>query len=57
MGRGGPRNQETLVMEFVGFKQACIVTTVFGSNPTPTRVNGKAPTDSGIRPFMLLAIQ
>lgn len=57
MDPGGPRDQETLVMEFVGFEQACIVTTVLGSNPTAINVNGKTPTDSGIRPFMLLAIQ
>lgn len=46
---GGPRDQETLVMGFVGFKQDRIVTTALGSNPTAISVNGKTPTDSGIR--------
>lgn len=54
---GGPRDQETLVMEFAGFKQARIVTTVLGSNPTAINVKGKTSTDSGIRPFKLLVIQ
>lgn len=57
MDPASPRDQETLVMEFVGFEQACIVTTGLGSNPTAINVNGKTPTDSRIRPFMLLVIQ